>query len=111
MQTAAPANQVPANLRGEALVQLLRRVSSPGLTVVLEDLHWAHPDTLAASSRPSAARARADDVHDLALAMPGVALSHGPSGNPVYQVDRKAGAFPKGPAGPKNDRLSTLEVQ
>ncbi len=37
---------VPANLRGEAVLQLLRRVSSQGLVLVLEDLHWADPDTV-----------------------------------------------------------------
>lgn len=35
-------------VRGEAVIQLLRRLSEPdGLVVVLEDLHWADPDTLA----------------------------------------------------------------
>ncbi len=37
---------VAANVRGEAVLQLLRRVSSPGLVLVLEDLHWADPDTV-----------------------------------------------------------------
>ncbi|HET8537270.1 MAG TPA: AAA family ATPase, partial [Solirubrobacteraceae bacterium] len=36
------------NARAEAVVQLLRRISDPhGLVVVLEDVHWADPDTLA----------------------------------------------------------------
>jgi DNA-binding CsgD family transcriptional regulator len=35
-------------VRGEAVLQLLRRVAGPaGLLMVLEDLHWADPDTLA----------------------------------------------------------------
>ncbi|HZR12179.1 MAG TPA: LuxR family transcriptional regulator [Acidimicrobiia bacterium] len=34
-------------IRGEALVQLLRRVAPDGLVVVLEDLHWADRDTVA----------------------------------------------------------------
>ena len=35
-------------VRGEALLQLLRRLAGPaGLLLVLEDLHWADPDTLA----------------------------------------------------------------
>lgn len=35
-------------LRGEALLRLLRWLSSPeGLVVLLEDLHWADPDTVA----------------------------------------------------------------
>jgi|SRR5581483_9151009 len=35
-----------AAVRGEAVLQLLRRISRPVL-MVLEDLHWADPDTLA----------------------------------------------------------------
>jgi DNA-binding CsgD family transcriptional regulator len=35
-------------VRGEAVLQLLRRLAAPaGLLLVLEDLHWADPDTLA----------------------------------------------------------------
>ena len=35
-------------VRGEAVLRLLRRLAQPGtLLVVLEDLHWADPDTLA----------------------------------------------------------------
>ena len=38
----------PAPMRGEAVLQLLRRFAgSAGLLLVLEDLHWADPDTLA----------------------------------------------------------------
>ncbi|MDE3205841.1 MAG: AAA family ATPase [Acidobacteriota bacterium] len=45
--TASAVELSPAG-RGEALLQLLRRVAEPtGLVVVLEDLHWADPDTLA----------------------------------------------------------------
>ena len=37
-----------AAVRGEAVLQLLRRLAGPaGLLLVLEDLHWADPDTLA----------------------------------------------------------------
>jgi DNA-binding CsgD family transcriptional regulator len=40
-------DHLPA-VRGEAVLQLLRRLAGPaGLLVVLEDLHWADPDTLA----------------------------------------------------------------
>jgi hypothetical protein len=35
-------------------------------------------------------RARVDDVHELALAMPHVKVEHGGSGNPVYQVGGKS---------------------
>jgi DNA-binding CsgD family transcriptional regulator len=35
-------------IRGEAVIRLLRRLGRPGgLVVMLEDLHWADPDTLA----------------------------------------------------------------
>lgn len=37
--------------------------------------------------------ARVDDVHELALGMPHVTVSHGPSGNPVYQVGGKSFVF------------------
>jgi DNA-binding CsgD family transcriptional regulator/tetratricopeptide (TPR) repeat protein len=38
----------PPEMRGEAVLQLLRRLAGPGgLLLVLEDLHWADPDTLA----------------------------------------------------------------
>lgn len=37
-----------AAVRGEAMLRLLRRLARPGaLLVILEDLHWADPDTLA----------------------------------------------------------------
>src|SRR6516225_10390375 len=32
-------------VRGEAVLQLLRRLEPDGLVVALEDLHWADPDT------------------------------------------------------------------
>src|SRR4029077_11023515 len=42
-----PGDHSP-ELRGEAVLQLLRRLAGPGgLLLVLEDLHWADPDTLA----------------------------------------------------------------
>jgi DNA-binding CsgD family transcriptional regulator len=41
------AGEVPPGIRGEALIQLLRRLAPEGLVVVLEDLHWADPDTVA----------------------------------------------------------------
>ena len=38
----------PATIRGEAVLRLVRWLSDPrGLVMVLEDLHWADPDTLA----------------------------------------------------------------
>lgn len=40
--------ELSAAVRGEAVVCLLRRLARPGgLVMVLEDLHWADPDTLA----------------------------------------------------------------
>src|SRR6478735_10183359 len=38
-------------------------------------------------------RARVEDVHDLALAMPHVTVDHGTTGNPVYQVGGKSFVF------------------
>jgi AAA ATPase-like protein len=40
--------EVSLAIRGEAVVQLLRRIADPGgMVVILEDLHWADPDTIA----------------------------------------------------------------
>lgn len=50
------------------------------------------PPTLVPMS-PRSRRARAEDVHDLALSMPHVTVSHGPAGNPVYQVGGKSFVF------------------
>jgi DNA-binding CsgD family transcriptional regulator len=45
---AAVVGEPSAAIRGEAVVRLLQRLSQPGgLVIVLEDLHWADPDTLA----------------------------------------------------------------
>src|ERR1700744_4846267 len=41
------STEVPPGIRGEALIQLLRRLAAQGLVIVLEDLHWADPDTVA----------------------------------------------------------------
>jgi hypothetical protein len=41
--------------------------------------------------------ARVDDVHDLALAMPHVTVTHGTPGNPVYQVGGKSFIFFRNP--------------
>jgi hypothetical protein len=41
------AGDVSPGVRGEAVIQLLRRLSGEGLVVVLEDLHWADPDSVA----------------------------------------------------------------
>lgn len=38
-------------------------------------------------------RARVEDVHELALAMPHVTVERGPKGNPIYQVGRKSFVF------------------
>jgi hypothetical protein len=42
-------------------------------------------------------RARVQDVHDLAMAMPHVVISCGPRGNPVYQVGGKSLVFFRNP--------------
>ena len=42
---------------------------------------------------PRARRARVEDVHDLARAMPHVTVVKGPASNPVYQVGGKSFIF------------------
>ena len=43
-----PGGDSSAAVRGEAVLQLLVRIATPaGMVVVLEDLHWADPDTVA----------------------------------------------------------------
>lgn len=42
---------------------------------------------------PGTRRARVEDVHDLALSMPHVTVTHGSAGNPVYQVGGKSFVF------------------
>ena len=62
---------------------------------------WAHlcppgfrlTDTYAWVVPTRRRRARVEDVHDLAMAMPHVTVEHGPSGNPVYQVGSKSFVF------------------
>src|ERR1700761_7195293 len=41
------STEVSPGIRGEALIQLLRRLAPEGLVLLLEDLHWADPDTVA----------------------------------------------------------------
>jgi hypothetical protein len=41
--------------------------------------------------------ARIEDVHELALALPHVTVSHGPRGNPVYMVGGKSFVFFRNP--------------
>ena len=42
---------------------------------------------------PRSRRARVRDVHELALGMPHVTVTHGRSGNPVYQVGGRSFVF------------------
>jgi hypothetical protein len=42
-------------------------------------------------------RARLEDVHELAMGMPRVKVSHGPRGNPIYQVSGKSFVFFRNP--------------
>ncbi|HEY2041562.1 MAG TPA: MmcQ/YjbR family DNA-binding protein [Jatrophihabitans sp.] len=42
-------------------------------------------------------RARAEDVHELALGMPHVTIAHGTADNPVYQVGGKSFIFFRNP--------------
>ena len=41
-------------------------------------------------ARRTERRARLEDVHELALGMPHVTMTHGPANNPVYQVGGKS---------------------
>ena len=45
--SGSASGEVSPGIRGEALIQLLRRLAPQGLVIVLEDLHWADPDTVA----------------------------------------------------------------
>ncbi|MDQ3629625.1 MAG: MmcQ/YjbR family DNA-binding protein [Actinomycetota bacterium] len=47
------------------------------------------------SAKPE--RARVEDVHELAVSMPHVAVERGPGGNPVYQVGGKSFVFFRNP--------------
>lgn len=47
LSTGAAPVECSADLRAEAVLQLLRRTTDPAAVIVLEDLHWADPDTLA----------------------------------------------------------------
>lgn len=42
-------------------------------------------------------RARVEDVHELASAMPHVTVEHGPHGNAIYQVGRRSFIFFRNP--------------
>ncbi len=42
-------------------------------------------------------RARLEDVHELALSMPHVTVTHGPADNPVYQVGGKSFVYFRNP--------------
>jgi len=44
-----------------------------------------------------ARRARVEDVHDIAMSMPHVTVSHGPLGNAIYQVGGKSFVFFRNP--------------
>jgi hypothetical protein len=48
-------------------------------------------------SRDDDSRARADDVHELALAMPYVTVEYGSGDNPIYQVGGKSFVFFRNP--------------
>ncbi|HEX4254776.1 MAG TPA: AAA family ATPase [Streptosporangiaceae bacterium] len=44
---ASASGEISPAIRAEALIQLLRRLAPEGLVLLLEDLHWADPDTVA----------------------------------------------------------------
>lgn len=54
-------------------------------------------DAYASDMSETLARARVEDVHDLALAMPCVRVEGGSRGNPVYQVGGKSFVFFRNP--------------
>jgi hypothetical protein len=60
---------------------------------VLETTACAYAAVMSAEPR----RARIEDVHELALAMPHVKVEHGPRGNAVYQVGGKSFVFFRNP--------------
>ncbi|WP_457316799.1 ATP-binding protein [Sinomonas sp. RB5] len=45
-RASPPRVEVPPDLRAEALLRVVERVGGPGLVLVLEDLHWADPETV-----------------------------------------------------------------
>ena len=52
------------------------------------------PSSAYAAAMPAQpGRARVEDVHELALAMPHVTVERGPKGNAIYQVGRKSFVF------------------
>ena len=55
----------------------------------------SRPETITPNVSGVAARRRAriEDVHELAAAMPDVTVTHGSKGNPVYQVGSKSFVF------------------
>jgi hypothetical protein len=55
--------------------------------------------------------ARAEDVHELALAMPHVTVVHGPAGNPVYQVGGKSFIFFRTPRADAIDPTTGQRLQ
>ncbi len=52
--SGAASGEVSPGIRGEALIQLLRRLAPQGLVIVLEDLHWADPTSLCLSTELAA---------------------------------------------------------
>jgi len=46
---------------------------------------------------PRSRKAKVEDVHEIALAMPYVEIAHGSQQNPVYQVGRKSFVFFRNP--------------
>lgn len=52
------------------------------------------------------AAATEQDIHDLAMALPHVALEHGPSGNAVYQVGHKSFVYFRTPRRDASDPVT-----
>jgi hypothetical protein len=65
----------------------------PADTLGLASLRWATLLRMTARQR----RARVEDVHELAMALPGTSQILGPGDNPIYQVGRKSFIFFRNP--------------
>jgi hypothetical protein len=92
MAHALVVRRHPAPGRGELIEPgaALRRTPSihqPNIFSV------ANQERRAPERRPQDMRAQTEDVHELASRMPHVTVTHGPKGNPVYQVGGKSFVF------------------
>ncbi len=64
---------------------------------------WSGRTAYASDMSVRSARARVEDVHELAMAMPHVTVEPGSRGNPVYQVGGKSFVFFRNPRADATD--------